>query len=516
MSSQPSLPVASPHNLSRNPFQSLRSSYDVAIYLIKDILGFDPVFIVNFSLFLAAVSAAGRYVSNFLYGHARKLFVTSVHINDDDVLYGYILRWMGDHNVGSRAPRAVKATTVTKRTLKDEEDAMKSLEQDFDNPDRLISYRTMITRSPILFHPFESQHLILHRRNLILFKHHLRAFDSRSERSFLTLECLGRSLSPIQLLLEDAQTYSIEKTASSTSVFRAGGGWYKTMSRPYRDIDTVILEKSKKQALLRDINEYLHPWTRKWYSNHGIPYRRGYLFSGAPGTGKTSLTAALAGVFGLDIYVLSLLDTGLSETTLVHLLGSVPSRCIVLIEDVDAAGLGTRPDASPKKESTTSDTESTTDEATKPATSVSLSGLLNAIDGVSSSEGRILIMTTNKPEALDKALIRPGRVDMHVTFALPTSVEIQELYLSMYRDMEPGKLKAESAEPRPSFINNLPTLTAEELQTLSRTFADSLPENRLSLAAIQGFLLGYKRNPQMAAEKAKDWADEALKEIEGI
>ena len=86
----------------------------------------------------------------------------------------------------------------------------------------------------------------------------------------------------------------------------------------------------------------------------------------------------------------------------------------------------------------------------------------------------------------------------------------------MYRDMEPGKLKAESAEPRPSFSNNLPTLTTEELQTLSRTFADSLPENRLSLAAIQGFLLSYKRNPQMAAEKAKDWADEALKETKGI
>jgi chaperone BCS1 len=518
MSSQPSLLVASPHNLSKNPFQSLRSSYDIAIYLIKDILGFDPVFIVNISLFLAAVSAAGRYMSNFLYRHARRLFISSVHINDDDVLYGYILRWMGDHNVGSRAPRAVKATTVTKSTLEDEEDAMKSLEGDFDNSDRLISYRTMIARSPILFQPFESQHLILHRRSLILFKHHLRSSDSRSERSFLTLECLGRSLSPIQLLLEDAQTYSIEKTASTTGVFRADGSWYKTMSRPYRDIDTVILEKSKKQALLRDINEYLHPRTRKWYANHGIPYRRGYLFSGAPGTGKTSLTAALAGVFGLDIYVLSLLDTGLNETTLVRLLGAVPSRCIVLIEDVDAAGLGKRPDASPKKESTMSDTESTADAPTKstPATNISLSGLLNAIDGVSSNEGRILIMTTNNPEALDKALIRPGRVDMHVTFALPTSVEIQELYLSMYGDMEHGKIKAESVEPRPGSSNKLPALTTEELQTLSQTFADSLPENRLSLAAIQGFLLGYKRNPQAAAEKAKDWAEEALKEVKGI
>jgi len=148
---------------------------------------------------------------------------------------------------------------------------MKSLEQDFDNSDRLISYQTTIARSPVLFQPFESQHLILHRHNLILFEHHLRSFDSRNERSFLTLECLSCSLSPIQLLLEDAQTYSIEKTASTTGVFRAEGSWYKTMSRPYRDTDAVILEKSKKQALLRDINESLHPRTRKWYSNHRIP-----------------------------------------------------------------------------------------------------------------------------------------------------------------------------------------------------------------------------------------------------
>ena len=543
MSSAPSLPVASPHDLSSNPLQSVRSSYDIAIYLIKDILGFDPVFIVNLSIFLAAVSAAGRYVGNFFYRHARKLFVSSVHINDDDVLYEYILRWMGDRNIGSKAPRSVKAITVTKSTLEDEEDAMRSVEQDFDKLDRLISYRTMIARSPIHFRPFESQHLILHRRNLILFKHHLRTLDSRSERSFLTLECLGRSLSPIQLLLEDVQTYYIEKTGSTTGIFRADGSWHKIMSRPYRDIDTVILEKSKKQALLRDVNEYLHPRTRKWYSDHGIPYRRGYLFSGPPGTGKTSLTAALAGVFGLDIYVLSLLDTDLSETILVRLLGDVPSRCIVLIEDIDAAGLGKRPDTSSNKElknestnkSANEETEATTEERPKsqPATSISLSGLLNAIDGVSSNEGRILIMTTNNPNALDKALIRPGRVDMHVAFELPTSVEMKELFLSMFKDIGPSRMKVESADSmhdnptsfrRPTGSRQdettsktrLPALTTTELQTLAQAFADALPESRLSLAAIQGFLLGYKRNPQGAAEKAKAWADDALKGTNAI
>jgi mitochondrial chaperone BCS1 len=526
--------VASPNNLPKDPFQTLRSSYDLALYLIKDILGFDPVIVVNLSIFLAAVSAFGRYVTNSLYGYARNLFMSSVHINDDDALYQYVVRWMSDRHIGSKALRSVKATTVRKTTLEDEEDAMKSVEQEFDNPDRLISYRTMIARSPVRFMPFESRQLIVHKRHFILFKHHIRASESRSERSFLTLECLGRSLAPIRTLLEDAQTHSLEKTASTTNVFRAEGSWQLIMSRPFRDIDTVILDKKKKRTLLCDINEYLHPRTRRWYSNHGIPYRRGYLFSGAPGTGKTSLTAALAGVFGLDIYVLSLLDSHLTETTLVRLLGNVPSRCILLLEDVDAAGLGKRPDSplskerdkDKEKESTDGDKDPTTEESTKKPTSngISLSGLLNAIDGVSSNEGRILIMTTNNPEELDKALIRPGRVDMHVTFELPTKIQMQELFLSMYKDHD-SKMEAELTEAKngkassgiapPSRDAANPAsaspLSTEELRALSQTFADSLPQNRLTLAALQGFLLTYKRDPHKAAENAKVWAEETLK-----
>lgn len=532
MSSEPSSLVAPSNNLPKDPFQSLRSSYDLALYLIKDILGFDPVIVVNLSIFLAAVSAFGRYVTNSVYGYARNLFMSSVHINDDDALYQYVVRWMADRHIGTKALRSVKATTVRKTTLEDEEDAMKSVEQDFENPDHLISYRTMIARSPVRYLPFESRQLIIHKGHFILFRHHIRTSDSRSERSFLTLECLGRSLSPIQTLLEDAQTYSLEKTASTTNVFRAEGSWQLIMSRPFRDIDTVILDKKKKQTLLRDINEYLHPRTRRWYSNHGIPYRRGYLFSGAPGTGKTSLTAALAGVFGLDIYVLSLLDANLTETTLVRLLGNVPSRCIVLLEDVDAAGLGKRP-ASPSieekdkaKDSTTEGKEPITDESQKKPTStgISLSGLLNAIDGVSSNEGRILIMTTNNPEELDKALVRPGRVDMHVKFELPTKIQMQELFLSMYKDHD-SKIKADPTEtkdtkaslerPHPNGdATKSPagsTVSVEELDSLSRTFADSLPEGRLSLAALQGFLLTYKREPVKAAENAESWAEETLK-----
>ena len=127
-----------------------------------------------------------------------------------------------------------------------------------------------------------------HRGVWILFRHRvhqgspLLPQDAR-EKGYIHIECLGRSLDPIEKLLGDVQTYNLERSMSTTTVFRAltamGGmlRWVKVVSRPSREIRTVILDREKKHALLQDINEYLHPRTRRWYANHGIPYRRGYL-----------------------------------------------------------------------------------------------------------------------------------------------------------------------------------------------------------------------------------------------
>jgi mitochondrial chaperone BCS1 len=223
---------------------------------------------------------------------------------------------------------------------------------------------------------------------------------------------------------------------------------------------TVILDQHQKDTVLADMNEYLHPATPRWYANRGIPLRRGYLFYGPPGTGKTSLSFALAGVFGLDIYVISLLEPTLTEEDLGSLFTSLPRRCIVLLEDIDTAGLRRAGDEKPaveekpataaaaaaaangEKEGSNSTSEADANKATtsldikelakalkketEEQKGISLSGLLNAIDGVASHEGRVLIMTTNLPESLDPALIRPGRVDLQVPFTNATKEQARE------------------------------------------------------------------------------------------
>ncbi|KAF9552915.1 hypothetical protein CPC08DRAFT_788825 [Agrocybe pediades] len=98
---------------------------------------------------------------------------------------------------------------------------------------------------------------------------------------------------------------------------------------------SIMLDPGVKEMLLDNARDFLA--SKKWYADRGIPFRRGYLLQGVPGSGKSSLIRALAGELALDIYVVSLSASWISDNTLTNLMGRVPACCIVLLEDLDTA-----------------------------------------------------------------------------------------------------------------------------------------------------------------------------------
>ena len=169
--------------------------------------------------------------------------------------------------------------------------------------------------------------------------------------------------------------------------------------RPIRPWNSIVTQDDIKENLLNDIECFQQK--EAWYHQHGIPYRCGYLLHGPPGTGKSSIAYGLAGKLDYGICVLSFTDKHMTDTDLMRQLATVPSKCIVLVEDIDVAlpSQRRRQDDDAKK--------AKGKELLKP--NITLSGVLNAIDGVESAESQIMIMTTNFKEHLDPALIRPGR-----------------------------------------------------------------------------------------------------------
>lgn len=214
---------------------------------------------------------------------------------------------------------------------------------------------------------------------------------SQRRHEDITIRTLGSSpllAHEIVALVKDARSGS---AATHVEICLFGDYWRVVARKAKRSLFSVVMPREQRDRIVDDIAQFRD--SRAWYAERGIPYRRGLLLTGSPGTGKTSLVFALASHFSMRVYALNL-GSIRSDTDLINAVTSVPENAILLIEDIDAAQ---------HNRATKGDGES------EP--SVTMSGLLNAIDGVFSRDGRVLIMTTNHPEKLDVALKRPGRAD---------------------------------------------------------------------------------------------------------
>jgi chaperone BCS1 len=167
--------------------------------------------------------------------------------------------------------------------------------------------------------------------------------------------------------------------------------------------------------IVEDIERFLK--SGDWYVSKGVPYRRGYLLYGPPGTGKTSFVQAVAARCNLNICYLNLSGGYMDDDGLNIMLNNAPMKSLILLEDIDAIFV---------------ERTSVLENRENQRCYVTFSGLLNALDGVRSQEGRILIMTTNHRDKLDPALLRPGRADVQIELNYASVSQMIGLFKKFY------------------------------------------------------------------------------------
>ncbi|KAF2191745.1 P-loop containing nucleoside triphosphate hydrolase protein [Zopfia rhizophila CBS 207.26] len=328
---------------------------------------------------------------------------------------------------------------------------------------------------------------------LLLFGH------TREEAS---ISYFGRNPSVLRELLDECRLHYLGLVKNKTCVFEhQAEEWKPSKSRSKRDISTVVLNKELKKMLLDDASDFLNPATQTWYSTRGIHHQRGYIFHGPPGTGKSSFAFSIAGHFDLDIYVLNI--PTLNNHTLKTLFTELPRHCVVLLEDVDAVGLK-RTISSNKDVG-----QSISPPQTPAAKTVSLSTLLNVLDGIGSPEGRLLIMTTNHIENLDPALIRPGRADQKVEFPLADEDIINQIFFFIYN---PQLTNTGGDESENGVHQNEEEKVDCKLPKLAQEFAAKVPKLEFSPAEIMSHLLVNKQSPLNAIAGVDTWVKKIREE----
>ncbi|KAI1791777.1 P-loop containing nucleoside triphosphate hydrolase protein [Ganoderma leucocontextum] len=485
---------------------------------------FSPMQLPGLISKLLSLSAVRDWLKLFIFGGLLEIFrrllwqswdgITNffwitVTIDENDDSGVWLMYWLSKHHVF----RSARTLDVSTRTFGIDAPVM-SDPDDLDDPTkgRHISFLPSLDTTYSLWYKHRYVSVTRNQTN-----------DSPwQKRNKLLIRMLTRNNSLLrELLLEAKKMYNkASENMISIYVSDSSDSWKLMSTQHKRPMKSIVLDPGIIELVMGDARDFLA--SKEWYAERGIPHRRGYLLYGAPGSGKTSLIHSISGELNLDVYILSLARLGMDDASLNSTISELPEECIVLIEDIDAAfHQGIRRDIKPEKGSDS-------------ACRVTLSGLLNALDGIGAQEGRIFFATTNDYKALDPALCRPGRLDLHIDSDSDKDEDGEESvdekdsgYGSPSESVKGGGGSASgtpspASTPSPTSSDNnvdaatfvglshsvrAPKLSRKKAAELADRFAAAIPHRAFSMATLQGYLMTYKTRPYEAVEDLPAWIE---------
>ncbi|CAF2149925.1 unnamed protein product [Brassica napus] len=303
-----------------------------------------------------------------------------------------------------------------------------------------------------------------------------------------------------------------------------GGGGLDSRGLPWESVpfkhpstfETLAMDPVKKREIMEDLKDFTE--CRSFYQRTGRAWKRGYLLHGPPGTGKSSMIAAMANYLGYDIYDLELTEVK-SNSELRKLLMKTSSKSIIVIEDIDCSiNLTNRGKKFNEPEMAL--TGSGLGDESVNGDTITLSGLLNFTDGLWSCCGseRIFVFTTNHIEKLDPALLRSGRMDMHVYMSYCTFPSLKIL-LRNYLGYEEGDLSdvvlrelegvVEKAEITPADVSEVLIKNRRDKERAVRELLEDL-KRRAERNEKKGKLRGQNGSVTVADDDVEEQEKRAL------
>ncbi|KAJ3928083.1 MAG: P-loop containing nucleoside triphosphate hydrolase protein [Lentinula lateritia] len=461
---------------------------------------------------LGGTVATARKMGSRAWNHFVNSFFLTAHFSEDDYPYDWLMLWLSRRPEWQRS-REFETTTRLATPLSGGSNSSSSRTADNSFGDE--DYRECYdgddvpgkVKTRVVFQPtFDTTHTIYYRG------HWLRVRRSRKASSYSVVARSNTILK--QLVLQAKREYEAEAIHRIQIYFAdSHGGWRWTDSRHKRPMSSIVLNPGYKEMLLSDTKDFLN--SEKWYADRGIPFRRGYLLHGVPGSGKSSLIHAIAGELMLDIYALSLSAAWINDATLTTLMGRVPARCIVLLEDLDAAftrSTGRRSKKDKKRKDKKDKKDKKSKDKSKSDSNNNGSGTtIFCLIGVP------LIRTTNHLDHLDPALSRPGRMDVWIDFKNASKWQAEALFRNFFPTSSPSlprstsstspQRQPQSKTPRQHTHSPAP-LSPSVLSKLAQEFAQKVPDEEFSVAALQGYLLRNKSRPEEAVKGVEAWVEE--------
>ncbi|WVW82980.1 hypothetical protein I302_104996 [Kwoniella bestiolae CBS 10118] len=540
---------------------------------------------IVFGMAFAVARKAFRYVSARL---TQILFPTA-YISYADPSYNWITSWIAQDSYAQSQIHDFQLSTIDSKSLKKRnKSALVSTSSGPNTSENGGAARVGIHNSswakrevigqvmPTYVHPIR----IRHNGNYLWVTRRINGFAGARSLEHFRIQTIAFRPHVLREFLIAARDSFFAKEERELLIFHAkriNPSWQNPVSRPARPWSSVILPGNMKEKLLKDVERFLSDKETRWYASRGIPHRRGYLLHGSPGSGKTTLVTAIASKLDLNIYVINPAQRGMDDAKLAKLFRDCPSKSVILIEDIDcifpkgrhnhiqSSEVDDEGDDPVEEESYEPDVEPQTamvgggggggggKHDLAPST-VTMSGLLNAIDGVSSQEGCVLVATTNHPNRLDPALSRAGRFDVKLEFKHAIPQQARELYLHFYpledfqvqiqekpsenigKDGTISEIKekpSSSPEGLDEEYKSVFVKDQDELEGMADQFVRNIfdrpsmdidgtdkseAEMKVSMASLQSYLLQYKEDPISACnqENVKMWLDDEamLKERE--